>query len=91
MKRTDIRTFLIGVSVGTLTGLMFAPYAGRTMRSRITGAATDGGTQVKACGEMVRDAVLRVMEHSKDAISLHKEGVVEAIKRGTQAYKQAVS
>jgi len=80
MKRADVCVFLIGVSIGALTGLLFAPYSGRKMRAQITGAVTDGGAQVKEYGGTMRDT-----------ISLHKEGVIDAIKRGAQVYKRAVS
>jgi hypothetical protein len=71
-------------------GLMLAPYSGRTMRARINGAVADGGAQVKECGETVRVAVLNAVEHTTDAITLHKEGIVGAIKRGSQVYRRAV-
>ena len=37
-----------------------------------------------------RDAVLDILEESKDDIVRHKEGLAEAIKRGTEAYRRVV-
>jgi hypothetical protein len=56
-------------------------------RARITESASNGAAYVKGCGEKVSDAVLGII----DEIAQHKEGFVEAIKRGTHAYKQAIS
>ena len=83
MERSHACVFLIGFGMGATVGLLFAPYSGRRTRARITGAAVDGAAHVKEYGETVRDAVLGVVEHSK-------EGVGDAIKRGTRAYRRAV-
>ena len=71
--------------------LLFTPCSGKKTRARIAEAATDGVTYIKECGETVRDTVLSFVEQSKDEIARHKEGVAEGIKRGTRAYKRAVS
>ena len=87
MEKTHMCDFLIGLSMGATTALLFAPYSGKKTRARITEAANNGGAYVKHCSETVSDAVLRVI----DDIARQKEGVTEAIKRGTHVYKQAVS
>jgi hypothetical protein len=42
---------------------------------------------VKDCGEKASDAILGAI----DEIAQHKEGFAEAVRRGTHAYKQAIS
>lgn len=90
MKKTYICHFLIGLSIGAATALLFAPYSGKKTRARITGRATNGVAYVTDYGQTASNAVLSFIEHGKDEFARHKEGVAEAIKRGTQAYKKAV-
>jgi gas vesicle protein len=91
MERTDLFKLLIGFSVGAATGLLLAPDSGKKMRSGITYAAAGGANYLKGCTETVRDAVLDVLEERRDDIARHKEGLAEAIKRGTEAYRRVVS
>lgn len=87
MERTEVGTFLMGVVAGAAVAVLLAPSSGTKTRSQITKAAGDGAAYFKD----VRDAVLGAVERSKDQIARQKEGVAEAIKRGSEAYKRAVS
>jgi gas vesicle protein len=91
MKKQYLCQFLIGLSMGAAAALLFAPYSGKRTRARITGAATNGATYVKDCGETASDAVLGFIEQGKDQIERLKEGFADAIHRGTRAYKHAVN
>jgi gas vesicle protein len=87
MERTNIYGFLIGMGTGAATALLLAPYSGRRTRARISESASNGAAYAKYCGETARNAVVSAI----DGILKHKQGVAEAIKRGTHAYQQAVS
>jgi gas vesicle protein len=87
MERTEVGTFLMGVVAGAAVAVLLAPSSGTKTRSQITKAAGDGAAYFKD----VRDAVLDAVERSKDQIARQKEGVAEAIKRGSEAYRRAVS
>jgi gas vesicle protein len=87
MEREDVGTFLIGAGMGAIMAMLFAPSSGTKARAQITKAAGEGVTQVKEA----RDAVLDAVERSKDRIVRHKEGLANAIKQGSEAYRRAVS
>jgi gas vesicle protein len=91
MERTDLFKLLVGFSVGAATGLLLAPDSRKKVRSGITDAATGGAHYLRECTETVRDAVLDILEERKDDIARHKEGLAEAIKRGTEAYRRVVN
>lgn len=87
MERTGIGTFLMGIAAGAAVAMLFTPSSGPKTRGKITKAAEDGA----ACLKDMRHAVLGAVGRSKDEIARQKEGVTEAIKRGSEAYKRAVS
>jgi gas vesicle protein len=87
MEKPNIYGFLLGLSMGAATALLFAPISGKRARARISEAATSGAAYAKDCGETASNAVLSVI----DEIVKHKQGVADAIQRGTHAYKQAIS
>jgi gas vesicle protein len=88
MERSGISSFLIGVGMGATMAIVFAPSSGSKARAQITKAAAEGASYFK---KEVHDAVLSAVERGKDQITRHKEGVTQAIKRGSQAYRRAVS
>jgi gas vesicle protein len=86
-----MKNILIGLGVGAAAGLLLAPNSGRKTRARITDAATKRATYFKDRGEQVNGAIWGFIEQGKDEVARQKQGVAEAIKRGTHAYKRAVS
>jgi gas vesicle protein len=95
MERAHVCDFLAGIGIGVVTALLLAPRTGRETRSKITGAAADGTAYLKRCGETVRDAAMDTMKQGKDEIARHvgrhKEGLTEAFRKGSEAYRRAVS
>jgi len=91
MNKNQICGFLLGVGVGATLASLYAPRSGRQTRAQIARAAADGATQVKGYGESVRHSANELLERSKQEVVRQKEGITQAIKRGTEAYQEAVS
>jgi gas vesicle protein len=90
MERADILKIMVGFGAGAATALLLAPYSGEQTRSKITDTAADGAAQAKEYGESVRGALLDAVEHSKGDIARHREGLAQAIKRGSEEYRRIV-
>jgi gas vesicle protein len=86
MERSGIGNFLIGVGMGATIAILCAPFSGSKARAQIMKAAADGASHFK---KEVRDAVLTAVERSKNEIARQKEGVTQAIKSGSEAYRRA--
>jgi gas vesicle protein len=96
MKRTymnykgHVCGFLLGVSVGGLIALLFAPRSGKKTRTQIAQAAADGLINAKEYGQAVRDTTRELVERGKEEAARQKDGVANAIKRGAEAYQETV-
>ncbi len=91
MKKDQICGFLLGLGIGSALGSLFAPHSGKRTRTHIAQAAADGAAYAKGRGEAVRGAAQGWVERGAEEIARQKEGVSQAIKRGTEAYQDAVS
>ncbi len=91
MNKDQICGFLLGLGVGGALGSLFAPHSGKRTRTHIVQAAVDGAAYARERGEAVRGAAHGLMERGAEEIARQKEGVSQAIKKGAEAYQDAVS
>jgi len=89
MKRVDIGNFLIGFSFGAAAAVLLAPRSGDTTRTLIKEAASEGKDSILEYGKTVRHAVVSIVDQSKDYLAQQGRGIAEAIKQGSQAYREA--
>jgi|KBSMisStaDraftv2_1062788.scaffolds.fasta_scaffold1053162_2 gas vesicle protein len=87
MNKDHICGFLFGLSVGGAIALLFAPRAGAKTRAQIAQAAADGAAYAK---ETVRDTARGLVERGKEEVARQTDDIARAIKRGEQAYQEAV-
>jgi len=91
MERTGIGSLLIGIGMGAAMAMLFAPSSGTKTRARLNKAANEGATHFKEMCDTVVHAMDHAVEQGKDQIAKQRVGVTEAIKRGSEAYRRAVS
>jgi gas vesicle protein len=77
-----ILTFVLGVSLGAIAALLFAPKAGEELRGDITEGVSDGINQVRSTGKGLK-------QQAQKLAGLAKDQVQEAIEAGDNAYSQA--
>jgi len=75
---------MLGVGVGSVTALLFAPKAGQELRGDIAERVSNGVKQVRSTGKDLRQRAQKV-------VGLAKGHVQDAIEAGDKAYTEAKS
>jgi gas vesicle protein len=79
-----LSAFSIGIGVGAILGLIFAPQAGEDTRAYIREKAEDGVDEAIARGR-------KVARHAQRAVGEAREFVNEAVDAGENAFRQALN
>ena len=77
--------FAVGLGVGAVVALLFAPKTGEELRSDITEGVNDGVNQLRSTGKELKRKVQRLADAAQD----HVDRVQDAIEAGETAYSQA--
>jgi gas vesicle protein len=77
-----VLTFILGVGVGAVAALLFAPKAGKKVRADIAEGLHDGINQVRSTGKDIKQRAQNLVELAKDQVQV-------AIEAGNSAYNQA--
>ena len=77
-----ILTFVLGVSVGAVAALLFAPKAGEELRGDIAEGVSDGVNQVRSTAKDLEKRAQKLVDLAKDQVH-------DAIEAGDNAYNQA--
>jgi gas vesicle protein len=87
-----ISYFLVGLGVGALLGILFAPQSGEDTREYLAGRAEEGRdyAQRKArdLREQAEDMFERGIERSKELAARQKESISAAVEAGKEAYQR---
>jgi gas vesicle protein len=92
--------FLIGVGIGAVTALLFAPKAGSELRSEIADATRKGIDYARDTGREIgerasdltahgRETVSDLTDRGKELINRQKAQLTAAIEAGKQGYHEA--
>lgn len=85
---TRFSYFLVGLGLGTVIGLLFAPRSGRETREMLTEKAEEGREFLKQRGRELREQVEELVERGKDTVARQKEQIAAAVDAGKQAYRE---
>jgi gas vesicle protein len=77
-----ILTFILGVGVGSVAALLFAPKAGEELRGDIAEGVSDGVNQVRSTSKDLK-------QRAQKLVDLAKDHVQDAMEAGHNAYSQA--
>ncbi|HXC47260.1 MAG TPA: YtxH domain-containing protein [Candidatus Sulfotelmatobacter sp.] len=75
-------TFVVGIGIGALVGLLFAPASGKKTRSYITRTAKQGLDDVASTGK-------RWSRRAQETVDEVKDNIVGVVEAGQKAYRTA--
>ncbi len=90
MDRDGLANFVLGVGVGVVVGLLFAPKTGEETRELLKNKADEGKEYLKKRGSELRETAGEVLERGRDVVGRQKDTLAEAVAAGKQAYRETV-
>jgi gas vesicle protein len=90
MDRDGLANFVLGVGVGVVVGVLFAPKTGEETRELLKNKADEGKEYLKKRGSELRETAGEVLERGRDVVGRQKDTLAEAMAAGKQAYRETV-
>ncbi len=85
---SKISYFLVGLGVGTLLGILFAPKSGGETRDYLTQKAEEGREYAQKKARELRERAEELLERSKDVVGRQKDQIAAAVEAGKEAYQR---
>lgn len=80
--------FLVGLGLGALLGILFAPKSGEETREYLLDKASEGKEFAQRKARELRERAEEVVESSRDALQRQKESITSAVDAGRKAYER---
>ncbi len=85
---SKISYFLVGLGVGALLGILFAPKSGEETRDYLTQKAEEGREYAQKKARELRERAEELLERSKDVVGRQKDQIAAAVEAGKEAYQR---
>jgi gas vesicle protein len=86
-----IASFLVGLGIGAVVGVLFAPQSGSETREVLLSKADEGKEFVRKRARDAREQASEWVDRGKDVLNQQKEQVRSAVEAGKQAYRQTTT
>jgi gas vesicle protein len=86
---SKVSYFLVGLGVGTLLGILFAPKSGEETREYLRDKADEGREFAQKKARELRERAEELSERARDTVERQKDQITSAIDAGTEAYQRA--
>jgi gas vesicle protein len=83
---SKVSYFLVGLGVGALVGVLFAPKSGEETRDYLSKRADEGKDYAQRKARELRERADELIERSKDVASRKKDSLSAAVEAGREAY-----
>jgi gas vesicle protein len=80
--------FLVGLGIGALVGILFAPKSGEETRDYLTSKADEGRDYAQKKARELRERAEDLLERSKEIMSRQKDAISTAVDAGKETYKR---
>ena len=85
---SKVSYFLVGLGIGALVGVLFAPKSGEETREYLTQKAEEGKVYAQRKARELRDRADDLVERGKQVASKQKESISAAVDAGREAYQR---
>lgn len=86
---SKVSFFLVGLGIGALIGILFAPKSGEETREYLSSKADEGREYAQRKARELRERAEDLLERSKEIMARQKEGIREGIQSAVDAGKEA--
>jgi gas vesicle protein len=85
---SKVSFFLIGLGIGSLVGVLFAPRSGEETRDYLSSKADEGRDYAQKKARELRERAEDLLERSKEIMGRQKEAFSSAVEAGKETYKR---
>jgi gas vesicle protein len=88
---SKVTYFLVGLGVGALVGILFAPKSGEETREFLSKKADEGKDFAQRKARELRERAEDLLERGKEVASKQKDSLSAAVEAGREAYQREKS
>jgi gas vesicle protein len=88
---SKVSFFIVGLGIGALIGILFAPKSGEDTREYLSSKADEGRDYAQKKARELRERAEDLIERSKEIMSRQKESLTSAVEAGKDAYQREKS
>ena len=85
---SKVSFFVVGLGIGALVGILFAPKSGEETREFLSAKADEGRDYAQRKARELRERAEDLIERSKEIMSRQKDALSSAVEAGTETYKR---
>lgn len=85
---SKVSYFLVGLGIGALVGILFAPKSGEETREYLSKKAEEGKEYAQRKARELRERAEDLLERSKEVAKNQKDSISAAVDAGRDAYQR---
>jgi gas vesicle protein len=85
---SKVSFFLVGLGIGALIGILFAPKSGEETRDYLSSKADEGREYAQRKARELRERAEDLIERSKEIMAKQKDAISSAVDAGKETYKR---